>query len=75
MPRIQPLTASKIAIQEHSVLRIVSRESDKLNVLCTVCVPDFSCSKTNHVKDHIERQIHQANVTLKKPSPIHFRFG
>ena len=31
-----------------------------------VCVRDFSCCKTNHVKDHIESQTQEANVTLKK---------
>ena len=34
MPRIKPLTAAKIAIHEHSVLKIASTESDKLKVLC-----------------------------------------
>ena len=72
MPRIQPLTPAKIAIQEHSVLKIVSTESDKRRDLCTGCVRDFSCSKTNHVKDHIESQTHQANVTLKKKTQSTF---
>ena len=67
-----------MAIQEHSVLKNVSTESDKLKVLCTVCVRDFFCSKTNNVKVDIESQPPEDSLTfdivdtwIKAGIPIH----
>ena len=62
MPKVEPLSAAKIAIPQNICIKIFQKQENIYSVICTICSYGLRVSKTNHITNHIQCSKHVKNV-------------
>jgi hypothetical protein len=62
---LSSIPALKTHVEQHAFLTTIESGVEKITVFCSYCSKSFSCSKTNHVKDHLKAVSHLRACELR----------